>query len=66
MDNKIAFKNSSYYQQLRQEISHNYRAVGHALDNYGVDMDKKLKEALERLQRATEEVMVVIASNKKL
>lgn len=57
MDHKEAFKNSSYYNQLRQEISHNYRAVGHALDNYGVDMSKELKEALERLKRASEEVL---------
>ncbi len=57
MDHKEAFRNSSYYQQLRQEISHNYRAVGHALDNYGVDMENELREALERLQRATEEVL---------
>ena len=57
MDHKEAFKNSSYYNQLRQEIIHNYRAVGHALDNYGVDMSKELKEALDRLQRASENVL---------
>ena len=57
MDHKEAFKNSSYYKQLMQEISHNYRAVGHALDNYGVDMSKELKEALEMLKRASEEVL---------
>ena len=57
MDHKEAFRNNSYYNQLRQEISHNYRAVGHALDNYGVDMSKELREALERLKRASEEVL---------
>lgn len=63
MDHKERFRNSHYYQQLRQEISHNYRVVGHALDNYGVDMEIELKEALELLQRATEEVMETLISN---
>ena len=57
MEHKEAFINSSYYQQLRQEISHNYRAVGHALDNYGVDMSKELKEALEGLCEAHRAVL---------
>lgn len=57
MDHKEVFKNSSYYQQLRKEIHHNYRLIGHALDNYGMDMENELKEALERLQKATEEVL---------
>ena len=60
MDHKVAFRNSSYHKQLRQEIGHNYRLVGHALDNYGVSMEDELKEALERLQRATKEVLECI------
>ncbi len=49
-----AFINSSYYKNLQDDIAHDCRRVGHALDNYGVDMSKGLREALEGLQRATE------------
>ena len=57
MDHKEAFKRSSYYQDLRKELWHYDRLIGHALDNYGVDMSKELREALERLKRASEEVL---------
>ncbi|MDO4326397.1 MAG: hypothetical protein Q4E24_10260 [bacterium] len=52
-----AFINSSYYKGLHDDIAHDYRRIGHALDNYGVDMSKGLREALEGLQRATEAVL---------
>ncbi len=56
-DNKTAFLNSSNYQALRNDIAHGERVVHHALDNYGMDMSKGLKEALENLERAYKEVL---------
>ena len=52
MNNVEAFKNSKYYNQLRQEILHSYRIIGHVLDNYGMNMEEGLKEALERCNPA--------------
>ena len=57
MDNQIAFRKSSYYTSLKQEIQHEYRLVSHALDNYGVDMSRGLETALQRLRTATEAVL---------
>lgn len=56
-DTKTAFLNSSYYQTLKNDVAHGYRKINHALDNYGVDMSKELEEALQRLSKATEEVL---------
>lgn len=50
MENK--FMNSSYYRNLQNDIQREYRQIGHALDNYGVDMPKELREALEGLYEA--------------
>lgn len=47
------FIQSSYYKGLHDDIAHDYRRIVHALDNYGVDMSKELREALEDLQEAT-------------
>lgn len=47
------FIQSSYYKGLYDDIAHDYRRIAHALDNYGVDMSKELREALEGLQEAT-------------
>lgn len=52
-----AFINSSYYKRLHDDIAHDYRRIGHALDNYGINMSKELRAALEGLQRATEAVL---------
>ena len=57
MDHKQKFINSSYYRQLRQEIQYSHRITSHALDNYGMDMEKELKEAIERLRKATGDVL---------
>ena len=57
VNNVEAFKNSKYYNQLRQEILHSYRIIGHVLDNYGMNMEEGLKEALERLWKDTEDVL---------
>ena len=46
MENK--FIESSYYKSLQSDIQRSYRQVGHALDNYGVDICLK---SLERLWR---------------
>lgn len=43
---------SPYYKSLQNEIQSEYRRIGHALDNYGVDMPKELREALEGLYEA--------------
>ena len=51
------FIQSSYYKGLHDDISHDYRRIGHALDNYGVDMSKELKAALEGLQEAARAVL---------
>lgn len=56
-DNQKAFIKSSYYQTLKREISHGYRKINHALDNYGVDMSSELEGALQRLNKSTEEVL---------
>lgn len=50
MENK--FIESSYYKSLQNDIQSEYRRIGHALDNYGVDMSKELREALEGLYEA--------------
>ena len=57
MDNKAAFRGSSYYKSLKQELQHEYRRVSHALDNYGVDMSTELEAALQRLREATGAVL---------
>lgn len=57
MDHRQKFINSSYYRQLRQEIHHNYRIISHALDNYGADMEKELREELERLRKVAGDVL---------
>ena len=54
------FLENSECNVLRLDLIHTSRRVSHALDNYGVDMEKDLKEALERLQKATEEVLQCI------
>lgn len=51
------FTGSSYYKGLHDDIAHDFRRIGHALDNYGVDMSKELRAALEGLQEATEAVL---------
>lgn len=51
------FIESSYYKGLHDDIAHDYRRIAHALDNYGVDMSKELREALEGLQEATKAVL---------
>lgn len=51
------FIQSSYYKGLHDDIAHDYRRITHALDNYGVDMSKELREALEGLQEAHREVL---------
>lgn len=55
-----AFINSSYYRGLQNDIGHSYRLVGHALDNYGVDMSKELREALEGLYEAHRAVLDIM------
>lgn len=52
-----SFIDSSYYKNLHDDVAHGYRRIGHALDNYGVDMSKELRAALEGLQEATEVVL---------
>lgn len=56
------FINNSECNTLRLDLIHSSRRVHHTLDNYGVDMEVELKEALERLQRATEEALQIIGS----
>lgn len=51
------FIQSSYYKGLYDDIAHNYRRIAHALDNYGVDMSKELREALEGIQKAHRAVL---------
>lgn len=51
------FIQSSYYKGLYDDIAHDYRRIAHALDNYGVDMSKELREALEGLQEAHRAVL---------
>lgn len=58
MENK--FIESSYYKSLQSDIQRGYRQVGHALDNYGVDMPKELREALEGLYEAHRAVLKVM------
>ena len=50
------FMNSSYFDVLQKDILQQYRKIGHALDNYGVDMSCELKEALEELYKVSEKV----------
>lgn len=57
VDHKQEFTNSSYYRQLRQEIHHSHRIISHALDNYGADMEDEFREELERLRKATGDVL---------
>lgn len=52
-----AFIESAYYKGLYDDIAHDYRRIRHSLDNYGLDMSKELREALEGLQEATEAVL---------
>ena len=66
IEHKEAFRNSSYYQNLRKEILYERRRIGHAIDNFGAVMESELKEALERLQKATDEVLEILNSNKML
>lgn len=61
MENR--FTESSYYRALREDITSGYRRTGHALDNYGVDMPKELREALEGLYRAQEAVLDAMRGN---
>lgn len=58
MDNR--FIESSYYKSLNNDIAHAYRQIGHSLDNYGVDMPKELKEALEGLYEAHRAVLDIM------
>lgn len=58
MENR--FTESSYYRTLREDIASGYRRTGHALDNYGIDMPKELREALDGLYRAQEAVLDAI------
>lgn len=55
MENR--FTESSYYRTLREDIASGYRRTGHALDNYGIDMPKELREALEGLYEAHRAVL---------
>lgn len=54
------FLENSECNALKLDLIYTSRRVHHALDNYGMDMENELKEALERLQRATEEVLECI------
>ena len=54
------FLENSASNTLRMDLEYCERRIHHALDNYGVDMEDELKEALERLQKATEEVLECI------
>lgn len=51
------FKDNSTCKALTGDLQYVYRRINHALDNYGMDMDKDLREALEELYKATEEVL---------
>lgn len=51
------FIQSSYYKGLYDDIAHDYRRIAHALDNYGVDMSKELREALEGIQEVHRAVL---------
>lgn len=64
MDNR--FIESSYYKSLHSDIAHSYRQTGHALDNYGADMPKELREALEGLYEAHREALDIMEDNKRV
>lgn len=64
MDNR--FIESSYYKSLHNDIAHEYRQIGHAIDNYGVDMPKELREALEGLYEAHRAVLDIMEGNKSV
>ncbi len=53
---KEKFISSSYFDIMRKDINQQYRRIGHALDNYGMNMSKELKEALEELYKVTRKV----------
>ena len=53
---KENFISSSYFDIMRKDIDQQYRRIGHALDNYGMNMTKELKEALEELYKVTRKV----------
>ena len=50
------FINSSYFDIMRKDIMNQYRKIGHALDNYGINMSRELKMSLEELYKAIEKV----------
>lgn len=60
------FIESSYYQDLHNNIAHGYRQTGHALDNFGADMSTELKKALEELYKAHRAVLDVMDKEKNV